>query len=39
VRDILTKPDPFSKLYEQFFDISHQLQTQSVDGKASVSDE
>ncbi len=39
VRDILTKPDPFSKLYEQFFDVSHQLQTQSADGKASVSDE
>jgi len=38
VRDILTKPDPFSKLYEQFWDTSHQLQTQSVDGKA-VSDE
>lgn len=38
VRDILSKPDPFSKLYEQFWDTSHQLQTQSVDGKA-VSDE
>lgn len=39
VRDVLSKPDPFSKLYEQFWDTSHQLRTQSVDGKASVSDE
>jgi tetratricopeptide (TPR) repeat protein len=39
VRDTFAQLDPFSKLYEQFADTLYRLQTQSVDGKASVSDE